>query len=1069
MLEALIQFSLRYRLLIVGLAIGMLVTGGYLVFRLPVDVLPDLTRPRVTIITECPGMAPEEVELWVTIPLENALNGATDVLEVRSSSDIGLSVVMVEFDWGQDLYRARQIVQERLATATSQMPANVQPQMAPVASLLGQIMMIGMWSSDGTTGPLELRTQADWVVAQRLRSLRGVAQVITMGGGRKQIQVLVDYHRLHTLDVSLAEIEQALRDSNLNVTGGYVNDGSQELLVRGLARMTELEQIETIVVKPSSQRSVLLRDVARIAEGAEAKRGDSLVNGEPAVVLTIQKQPQADTRKLTREIIDALEELKMALPADVVLRPTYQQSEFIELGIANVFSALWSGVVLVIIVLFLFLLNLRSTLVTLAVIPLSLAATVFFFYQSGMGINVMTLGGIAVGLGMLVDDAIVAVESAHRRLRQRLPNPQFMLNSLDDATPGDAGDAGNAGNAGNTCNAETIVFEANREVLGAIVISTLLVVVVFAPLLMLSGMEGRLFVPLAIAYLVSIVASTLIALTVTPALSQIFLPAAIANSRHRSDSSVLAIAKGIATPLIRFSMTGWGLTSVVCLTGFVLIVAGLGVVKLPRDFLPAFDEGSTQINLYSAPGTSLEAMGRISQVADRRFAQLQKTEENPQGPLLDVTCKLGRAELDEHIMGVNVAEYVMTLNPDVEISRSEMIRLLTEAVDDIPGIEHEIEQPIAHLISHMLSGVAAQLAIKIHGDDLDMLRRKAEEIRRVIDRVPGIAEPFVEQQQIIPQLRFEINYQALANHGTTAREVTDLIETAMQGKIVTRFSDGQRFFDVMIRLDDEYRLDLDQLHRLHVELPSGAKVMLGSLAKIVRGGGPNTINRENARRRIVIRVNTIDGNLGGIVDQIQSLIRQEIKLPEGYSISYGGQFEARQSAQQQLLLFSLVSLVLVGLVLYSAFPSLQQVWQILAAVPAAFIGGALALMWTEQSLSIAALIGFVSLAGIATRNGLLLIGTYRTMIQQSGFTKDVILQGSLERLAPVMMSSLTTGLGLMPLIIGGTMPGKEMLYPVATVIVGGLISSTLCEILIRPGLFWFFTRPTPIENPVGLR
>jgi CzcA family heavy metal efflux pump len=779
--------------------------------------------------------------------------------------------------------------------------------------------------------------------------------------------------------------------------------------------------------------------VARIVEAPQAKRGDSSVNGRSAVVLTIQKQPDADTRQLTAAILAALEDLQVSLPPDVVLEPTYQQREFIDLGVANVVSALRDGSVLVAVVLLLFLLNLRTTLITLLVIPLSMAITAIIFYQFDLGINVMTLGGLAVGLGMLVDDAIVGVENAYRRLRQRLPTePQT--------------------------SAAEMVFQATHEVLGAIVISTLIVVVVFAPLLFLSGMEGRLFAPLAIAYLVSICASTLVALTVTPALSLLLLPGSLRRDAQPRDSWLVAGLKWIFRPWIRVSLHPVGL-------GVVLLVVAIGFVsslgfgnRLGRDFLPAFDEGATQVNLYSAPGTALETMVRISQVADQRFERLRKSATNPQAPLLDFTCKLGRAEQDEHVMGVNVAEYVLTLNPESNVPRAEMIRLLTEAVEDLPGIEHEIEQPIAHLISHMLSGVAAQIAIKIQGDDLDVLRLKGEEIRRAIESIPGIADPFVEQQQIVPQMQWILDYAALADHGLPARDVTDLLETAIQGRVVSQLTDGQRYFDIVVRMEDEYRLDLDQLGRLPIETSEGKRVLLSSVAQIRRGGGPNTINRENARRRLVVRVNTLGGDLSGVVAAIRTKLTQELELPPGYFLTYGGQFEARQSAESRIFTFSLLSILLVVAILYSAFPSLSVVCQILGAIPAAFIGGIAGLVLTQQSLSIAALVGFVSLAGVATRNGLLLIGTYQAYETEGACTKDMIIRGSLDRLAPVLMSSLTTGLGLLPLLIGGTQPGKEILYPVATVIVGGLVTSTLCEFLVRPGLYWWLR---PVARPAA--
>lgn len=1029
MISALVELSLRFRYLVITISLAFLTLGTFVASQLTLDVLPNLSRPRVVVITECPGMAPEEVELRVTIPLENALNGATDVLDVRTTSDIGLSVIQVEFDWGQDLYRARQIVQERLVSATDRLPQSVQPQLAPMASLLGQIMLVGMWSEDGTTDIMELRTQADWVVGQRLRSIRGVTQVIAMGGERKQFQVLVDFHSMHRYEVTLADIEQALLNSNLSVAGGYIQDGAEELLIRGLGLITDVDTMKKIVVRSSSRRPVLLEQVADVVEGPQFKRGDSSVNGRPAVVLTIQKQPDADTRELTEQILVALDELRGSLPADVVLRPTYEQREFIDLGVANVMSALQSGSVLVVIVLFVFLMNVRTTLITLLAIPMSLAITALVFWWWGLGINVMTLGGLAVGLGMLVDDAIVGVENIYQRLRSR---------ALDS-----------------TASSCDIVLQATQEVLQAIVVSTLIVVVVFGPLFMLSGMEGRLFTPLAIAYLVSIVASTLVALTLTPALSLVLLPSSSGIKKVAGDGFLLRFAKKIATPWIRFSLNPLGFLCVSVVGVLSVVIAIQTVQTLARDFLPEFDEGATQVNLYTAPGTSLETMVSVSQRADARFKVLQMSSENPTLPIADFTCKIGRAEMDEHIMGVNVAEYVITLNPATSMSRREVIDALTEAVDDFPGVEHEIEQPIAHLISHMLSGVAAQIAIKVHGDDLEVLKQKAEEIRRAIETVPGIADPFVEQQQWVPQLRFEIDYEALARYGLTARQLTDMIETAMHGRTVTQVTDGQRFFDVVLRMQDEYRLDIDNLERLHLELNDGGRILLGSLVHIQRGGGPNTINRENARRRIVVRVNTTGGDLSGAVQEIRQRISESVSVPEGYYITYGGQFEARQSAQRNLFTFSICSTLIVIAILFTIFPQVRIVLQVLVAVPAAFVGGVMALAWTGQSLSVAALVGFVSLGGIATRNGLLLISTYRNLSENASMCHALILQGSLERLSPVLMSALTTALGLMPLVIGGTQPGKEILFPVATVIVGGLLTSTLCELLLRPGLYWF--------------
>jgi CzcA family heavy metal efflux pump len=637
---------------------------------------------------------------------------------------------------------------------------------------------------------------------------------------------------------------------------------------------------------------------------------------------------------------------------------------------------------------------------------------------------------VAVGLGMLVDDAIVGVENIYRRWREQ---------ALDPATS----------------DANALVLAATKEVLPAIVISTLLVIVVFAPLLLLSGIEGRLFTPLAIAYLVSITASTLVALTVTPVLSRILLARGTGGPVDDRPSWLVARLESLIAPVIRISLDRLGLLLFALALLLSMVWAFFGMIGLRRDFLPAFDEGATQVNLYTQPGTSLESMLEISQLADQKFRQLLKSPDQPAAPLLDFTCKLGRAELDEHIMGVNVAEYVMTLNPDAATDRRHMIELLTAAVEDLPGVEYEIEQPIAHLISHMLSGVAAQIAIKIHGDDLDVLKRKAEEIRNAIRSIDGIAEPFVEQLQLVPLLRFELDYDAMASLGLTARQVTDLIETAMHGRVVSQITDGQRYFDILVRMEDEYRLELDRLDRLHIDLPTGGRTTLGAIVKIERGGGPNMIHRENARRRIVVRVNTTGGDLGGIVQQIQQRVSSQVQLPLGTYVTYGGQFEARRSATTQILWFALASTIGGLAILYSTFPKTRLVLQVLLAIPAAFAGGAIALVLTDQSVSIAALVGFISLAGIATRNGLLLLGTYQNLEARMGISKEMILRGSLDRLAPVLMSSLTTGLGLLPLVLGGSDPGKEMLYPVATVIVGGLISSTICEFCIRPGMYWF--------------
>lgn len=1035
MLDHVIRFSLNHRPLLLAGALGVMVYGTIVAAGLPIDVLPDLTRPRVVLITEAPGMAPEEVETLVTFPLETQLNGAPGVEAVRSQSGIGLSVIYVEFDWDTEIYTARQIVQERTALAAEQMPPGVDPQMGPMSSLLGQIMMIGMWSDSGETTPMELRTLADWVVRRQLLTIKGVSQVITMGGDRMQYQVLVNPHALHTYEVTLDEVEVALRAGNLNVTGGYLEDGPKELLVRGLGRVHSIDDIQNmVVVHRQGGRSIRIADIATVIEGPQVKRGDAEVNGQQAVVLTIQKQPGYDTRALTEQIAVAVKDIKAGLPDDVVIDASlYQQRQFIDYSVANVAEALRDGAILVVIVLFLFLLNFRTTTITLTAIPLSIVTTALVFRWFDMSINVMTLGGLAVAMGELVDDAIVDVENIFRRLKENAALPEA------DRRP-----------------AVRVVFEASREVRSSIVIGTAMVILVFAPLFALGGMEGRLFAPLGAAYIVSIVASMIVSLTVTPVLSYYLLPDASATYR-KGDGFLLRNLKRFASIPIRLSMTKTGLTVAGAITALAVLLAGVAITQMGTDFLPPFDEGAAQVNFFLPPGTSLEASKEVRSIVDARLAALQASLTQPAAPILDFIGKTGRAELDEHVMTVNTTEYVLRLNPNTNLSRQGVIDAIRHELDEVPGIQYEVEQPIQHLISHMLSGVTAQIAIKIYGDDLGLLRTKANEIKAAIADIPGLAEPVVEQQATIPQLRIELRRDQLAFYGVSAAFVNNFIETAMNGRVVSSVLDGQRQFDLLVRFAEQYRTDLANLHRMHIELPDGTKLPLSELAHVYEGGGPNEINRENARRRIVVRVNTLGRDLGGAVAAIRETVARDVALPEGYLVNYGGQFEAQQEASRRIIFLSLLSIAGVALLLYSTLRSASVVLQILVALPAAFVGGVAALLLTGQTLSIAAMVGFISLGGIAARNGILLVSHYVNLYRTDGFTKEMILKGSLDRLAPVLMTTLTTGLGLVPLVIGGHLPGKEVLYPVATVILGGLITSTICEYLLRPGLFWFFT------------
>lgn len=1034
-MNSLIRFALDHRLLILAISVLTLVGGGYAASTLPIDIFPSLTRPRVTVMTEAHGLSPEEVEALVTFPLETAFNGATGVEAVRSSSGIGLSVVYVEFGWNTNVYTARQTVNERLAIVGDQLPAGTKPQLTPISSIMGQIMVVGMWSQDGATKPMEVRTTADWVVRQRLLTIPGVSQVVVMGGGRKQFQVQVNPDALIAYDVSLAEVEHALAESNQNSTGGYLVRGPMEYLVRGVGRATTSEEIGQTVVKPGA-RAVLVRDVATVIEGIQSQRGDSSANGHPAVVLTITKQPDADTRLLTERIETALDDIRTSLkktnPDLVIDGSFYQQRAFIDLGIHNVMEALRDGAILVTIILFLFLMNFRTTIITLTAIPLSLVLTALFFYWTGMSVNVMTLGGLAVAMGELVDDAIVDIENVFRRLQQNahaaVPRPKL-----------------------------AVIYDASREIRSSIVFGTMLVILVFVPLFALHGIEGRMFTPLGVSYIVSILASLLVSLTVTPVLASLLLSSK-PSAHAEQDGILLRVLKRFATPIIHLSCHPVGNTLLLIGVFAAIIGSGLLVTQLGSDFLPPFNEGAAQVNVILPPGSSLEQSNRVCRMVDTAFAKYQQSTNGE--PLIEsFVRRSGRAELDEHAEGVNHTEYILSMNPHSKVSRHDALAILRKELDDIPGIEYEAEQPLAHMLSHMLSGVSAQIAIKLYGDDLDVLRRKAVEIKNAITGIEGLAPPTVEPQQLIPQIRIELNREQLALYGITPGYVNEFIETALNGRHISTILQGQRSFDLVVRLDEKHRTDYANLHRLAVDLPSGERIPLASIAKVYEASGPNTVSRENARRRITIRGNTTDRDLGSVVNDIRRTVAEKVTLPEGYFVEYGGQFQAQQEATRLMGMLSLVSLAGVFLVLFTLFPSVRIVLQIMLALPIAFVGGVLALWLTGQTLTVASLVGFISLGGIAARNGILLVSHYVHLMKEEGeqFTFQMILRGSLERLAPVLMTALTAGIGLVPLVMGGQQPGKEILYPVATVILGGLITSTVCEYLVHPGLFWRFS------------
>ncbi|WP_254508920.1 efflux RND transporter permease subunit [Anatilimnocola floriformis] len=1026
MLNSIIKLALRYRTITIALALVVTVYGGYELFLLPIDVFPDLNRPRVTVMTECPGLAPEEVESLVTVPLESSLNGATGVQAVRSSSGVGLSIIHVEFAWGTDIFIDRQIVAEKIAVASDRLPGGVSPQLTPISSIMGQVLVIGVTSEGNATNPIEVRTITDWVIRQRLLTVPGVAQVVTMGGGRKQFQVLADPDAMLKYDISLHDIEQAVSGSNDNATGGYLEQSGSELLVRSMGRLRDTRELEQVVVKTSNDRSVLLGQVATIREAAQAKRGEAAVDAKPAVMIIVAKQPGADTRKLTDNVLKAIADLKPSLPQDFRINAdVYSQKKFIDLSIYNVVEALVLGGGLVVIVLFLFLLNFRTTFITLTAIPLSIVVTALIFKWFGLSINTMTLGGLAVAIGELVDDAIVDVENIFRRLRENK-------------------------HAANPKSALVVVYEASSEVRNSIVFSTILVVLVFVPLFALGGMEGRLFTPLGVAYIVSIIASLFVSLTVTPVLSYWLLPQA-KFMEHEEDGFLLKFLKEIAGAAIRVSVRHpWPILTVVAIAVGISLVT---VTQLGRDFLPPFNEGSVQVNVILPPGTSLTESNRIAHMVDQRIGAVKGVKSWGR--------RTGRAELDEHAEGVNQSEIIVSFDPNIHRDREEVLAELREELTQVPGVVVAVEQPLQHLISHMLSGVKAQVGIKLYGEDLEVLRRTAKEMEAAMNGIEGVKDLMVEQQVEIPQLQIQLRRDRLAHYGLTSGYVNEFIETALNGRTVSEILLGERKFDLVVRLDEKHRQDINQIERLSLNLPAGGRIQLDQVAFIRKSSGPNTINRENVRRRIIIQCNTAGRDLNSVVTDIQKRLAPiQARLPLGYVVEYGGQFESQQNATRIIGLLGLISLAAMFLALYTLFGSTNLALQVLSALPMAAIGAVAALVLTRQSLTVASMVGFISLSGIASRNGILLIAHYLHLVKHEGeqFTPEMIERAGKERLAPMLMTALTAGIALIPLVLAAGEPGKEILYPVATVIFGGLISSTLLDFFVHPALFWCFGR-----------
>jgi CzcA family heavy metal efflux pump len=1023
MLNGLIAFSLRNRLFVVAAAAMLMAYGGYLLTQLPVDVLPDLNRPTVTIFLEAEGLAPEEVETLVALPVEAAMNGATGVERVRSVSSLGLALVFVEFGWNTDLYIDRQIVAEKLASVRGSIPEDVNPVLGPVTSIMGEIMLMAVTSD--TLGPMAIRDLADWRIRPRLLAVPGVSQVTVIGGDVPQYQVLAQPGRLQSQGVTLHDLESALRESNMNTTGGFLIDGARESVVRNLARFETIDDIRNTVVTMRGGVPVLIGAVADVRIGTGVKRGDAGFNAGPAVILSIQKQPGASTTDLTEAILLELDDVETSLPPGVKIhRGVFQQARFIEAAIGNVVEALRDGSIFVALILFLFLMNLRTTFITLTAIPLSLVITAIVFKFFGISINTMTLGGLAVALGEVVDDAIVDVENIHRRLRENalLPDPRPALR---------------------------VVFEASSEVRSSIVYATILVILVFIPLFAMGGIEGKIFAPLGLAYIISIAASLLVSLTVTPALSSYLLQGR-GTGRDKGDTRFVRwLKRADESIVLRHTLRRPGLYMLAALG--VLVVAILAATRFGTEFLPPFNEGSVTINLLLPPGTSLEESNRIGRQAERLLLGIPGVHETGR--------RTGRAEQDEHAESVSSTEIEVEID-ETTGSREEVLNEMRRLLAGLPGVSVNIGQPISHRIDHLLSGTRAQVAVKLFGPDLETLREKGEEIRRVVSEVPGVVDLFVEQQTLIPQTRVEIDRKKLVPYGLHAGEVAEVLETALSGLTAGQVVEGQRRYDLVLRLPEEARGSSRTLDEVLIDTEDGSLIPLKALAVVRDAQGPNQILRENGSRRIVVQCNVSGRSLGSVIGEIRTAVSEHVPLPAGYHIVYGGQFESQERATRLIALLSLVSLAGMCIVLYVHFRSWRLVAQVLLNIPFALVGAIAAIALTGGVISIASLVAFITLCGIASRNGIMMLSHYLHLMRHEGekFDTSMIVRGSLERLVPVLMTAGAAILGLIPLLLARGEAGKEILYPVAAVVFGGLISSTLLDIVLTPAVFWKFGR-----------
>ncbi|MDR0988747.1 MAG: CusA/CzcA family heavy metal efflux RND transporter [Prevotellaceae bacterium] len=1033
MLNKIIYFSLHNRMLVLVASVLLLVGGFYISTHTEVDVFPDLNAPTVVIMTEAGGMAAEEVEQLVTFPVETAVNGATGVRRVRSSSTNGFSVVWVEFDWDTDIYRARQIVSEKLAVVGESLPENVsKPTLGPQSSILGEMLIVGLTAD--STSLLDLRTLADWTIRPRLLSTGGVAQVAVLGGDIKEYQIMLDPARMRHYGLSLSQVMNATRNMNLNANGGIIYEYGNEYIVRGLLSTSNLQQLaRTLIAKQPDNTAIFLEDIARVRIGAkEPKLGTASERGKPAVLLTVTKQPATSTLELTDKLEAALGDLQQNLPPDVhVSTDIFRQSRFIESSIGNVKKSLLEGGIFVVIVLFLFLANVRTTLISLVTLPLSLIVSLITLHYMGLTINTMSLGGLAIAIGSLVDDAFVDVENVYTRLYENRMKP------APDRLP-----------------LLEVVFNASKEVRMPILNSTLIIVVSFVPLFFLSGMEGRMLVPLGIAFIVALAASTVVALTLTPVLCSYLLRGKDNKKTNSSDSLVAAkMKKGYAAALtfvLHHKKSVLGGT-------VALFVVALGLFfTLGRSFLPAFNEGSFTINISSVPGISLEESNRLGLRAEELLLSIPEIQT--------VARKTGRAELDEHALGVNVSELEAPFELK-ERSRSQLVADVRAKMSTLDGALVEIGQPISHRIDAMLSGTKANSAIKLFGDDLNQLFALGNRIKAAVQEVEGIADLNVEQQIERPQLTITPRRELLARYGITLPEFAEFVRVCLAGETVSQVYERGKNFDLVVRVQDDKRNGAEQIGNLMLDTSDGQKVPLAAVAEVRSTMGPNSISRENVKRKIVVSANIADRDLRSVVGDIQARVQQAVQLPEGYHIEYGGQFESEQAASRTLMITSVMSIVVIFLLLYHEFGSAKESAVVLINLPLALIGGVFALLLTTGEVSIPAIIGFISLFGIATRNGMLLISHYNHLQTVEKLSlHESVLRGSLDRLNPILMTALSSALALIPLAVAGDLPGNEIQSPMAKVILGGLLTSTFLNGFIIPTVYLLMNQKKTMQS-----